>query len=229
MATNLTAWSPEIKSDIIGVPIQAIKLAVRNACIEFCERTLLWTYELTPISIVALTQDYTLSIPVALYAEIICTDFVKYKADGADDDQYVDLPPLSENQSDLGGDVGSSDAWKYETASAPTRHWMDIIDKQVHLWPIPTVASTSGLLVKTCLKPNDTTDTVPDFLRRDYRKTIQKGALGYLFERKATPWYDMNEAMKNNNEFISLCNNSMRKKIQGATKRQTSVQMREFI
>lgn len=226
---NLTAWSPEILTDVMGVPIPALKLAVRNACIEFCERTLLWTYTLTAIDVEEDTADYTLTVPVSLYAEIICTDKVMYKEDGEDDDQFTTLWPISENQSDLGGDAGSSDAWKYETASGPTHHWMDIVDKQLHLWPIPEDASTGGLLVSLCLKPNDTTDTVPDFLRRDFRQVIQYGALSYLFGRKATPWYDAAEQTKNESAFINGCNNAMNKKISGATKRPTRIQMREFI
>lgn len=229
MAINLTAWASEIYVDIVGVPVDALKIAVRKACIQFCEKTLLWTYTLDPITIEEDTADYTLTIPAALYAEIICTDNVKYKSDGEDDDQYRRLPPISEALSDLGLDVGASDAWKYETASEPTYHWMDLVDKQLHVWPIPEDESEDGLLVKLCLKPNSTTDTVADFLRRDFTDEIQQGALAYLYGRKNTPWYDPNEQQRQQVFFEYGCNKAKTKVLSGATQRPLQVQMREWI
>ena len=117
MATALSAWEPEILPDITNVPRPALENAVRNACIEFCERTHLWTEDLDRITVAADTREYALTEPSG--ATIILVDDVKYKQDGLDDDQFVTLDPVSENQKNR-KDSGS---WKYRESTSPSGYY----------------------------------------------------------------------------------------------------------
>jgi len=227
MATDIIDWAPEILPWITGVPMPAIELAVRNAAIDFCKNTLLWTTTLDRITVEEDTADYTLELDTDLYAEIIGTDNVKYKQDGQDDDQFINLFPMSEVQMDM--DTYVSGSWKFWTSPTPTHHWMDITTKTLHLYRIPEDESTEGLLVMLNIKPNDTTTTLPDFLMRDWRQVIGFGALGDLFQRKATPWYDKSAGVDYETKFNNKCNEALNLKVSGATKRPMGVRMRNFV
>jgi len=224
MATALSSWEPEILPDIPDVPRPALENAVRNACIEFCERTHLWTQDLDRIDVEADTREYALTEPSG--AEIILIDDLKYKQDGADDDQFTTLGPISENQKNL-QDSGS---WKYRDSATPSGYYaLPDNPTEVLLYNIPTVASSEGLLVKVCLRPSRDCTTVQDFIYKSHFKTIGLGAKADLFARKGQAWYDLKESTKCEYKFINACNDAMVLKMTGATKRATRVQMREFI
>lgn len=222
MATDLTDWGPEINFHIAGVPEPALQIAVRNAAIKFCEKTHLWTQDLTEIGVEADTQAYALSDPDD--AKIIGIQSAKYKPDAADDDQYVTLDPASEHQQDYFGHGN----WKYTEATAPSQYWVDNVDKQIHLVPIPDTDSAEGLLVKVILKPDATCTELPDFIYEDWKDAITLGALSDLYARKRTPWYDPNEALLKLKLFIAACNNAKTNKITGATNRPMRVRMVRF-
>lgn len=232
MATNLTAWKPEISLYIPKTDERSVVRAVRNAAIEFCEKTWLWTYTLTDISVVADQQDYTLTDPTD--SEIIAIDNVRYKENGADNDQFTTLTPISENQMDL-HDTGS---WMYRESSQPSSFWVDVVEKVLHLYPIPTDASTSGLLVKAILRPDDACTSVPDFLYQEHRQAIVQGTLAELFSQEALNWSDLedptsfkhllNKSINYKRLFNNSCNQAKIKKFTGATKRALRVKFQSF-
>jgi len=223
MATKaLTLWWEEVAPDVAGVNMPAVVSAVRNACIKFCAETFLWTADLTRINVEANTQSYTLTAPSD--SVIIGVDDVKYKQNGADDDQFVTLDPISETQKNL-HDTGS---WKYRTSPTPSGYFVDK-DKNLLLYRIPTVASTSGLLVKVNLKPDRACTTVDEFLYNDHFETIGHGAKADLFLRRAMPWFDGNLALVHRALFTNAINNAKPLKTTGYTKRPMRVRMRDFV
>jgi len=225
MATDLIDWGPEVNPSVPGLPQPGLKLGVRNAAIEFCQETLLWAYTLTAMDVEATVQAYTLTIPDALHAEVVGIDTVKYKQNGEDDTTYITLPPLSENEYDL----IKTGAWKYQTSPTPSKYWSDVPEKQVHLWPIPSAASTGGLLVTPNLRPTKTTDDLPDFLWEDYRKAIAKGAIADLLNRPALTFFNPELAATHRLIFENKMNDAKVKKITGATKRGLRVRMRNWL
>lgn len=218
----LTLWWEEVAPDVAGVNMPAVVSAVRNACIKFCEDTFLWAADLTRITVEANTQDYTLTAPAN--SIIIGVDDVKYKQDGLDDDQFVTLDPISENQKNL----HDSASWKYRTSPTPSKYFVDR-DKKLYLYNIPTVASTSGLLVKVNLKPDRSCTTVEEFLYNDHFSAIGNGAKADLFSRRAMPWFDGKLALVHRALFTNAINNAKPLKTTGYTKRPMRVRMRDFV
>lgn len=223
MATKaLTLWWEDVAPDISGLAMPALVIAVRNACIKFCAETFLWTQDLTRINVVANTQSYALTAPSN--SIIIGVDDVKYKQNGVDDDQFITLDPVSENQKNL-QDSGS---WKYRTSTTPSEYFVDK-DRNLLLYRIPTVASTSGLLVKVNLKPDRACTTVDEFLYNDHFDTIGNGAKADLFSRRAMPWFDGQLALVHRALFTNGVNNAKPIKTSGYTKRPMRAQMRDFV
>lgn len=226
MATDIVSWAPYIHTHIEGCPVPAILLSVREAAIEFCEKTLLWTYDLARISVVADQNNYSLTIPGGENGEIISIDDVKYKQDGLDDDQFTTLDPISQNQMDLHYNSGS---WKFLTASTPSNYWTEEDDPEtLYLWKTPTEASTSGLLVRCNLRPLRSATTLQDFLFKRYVKTIRDGAIADLLGMKAMPWFDPAASLVWGSRFRTGISNASTAKITGATKRPLRVKMRDI-
>ena len=222
MATNLVDWKSDVWAKCL-CPEPALIEAVRSALIDFCEMTYLWSEYLAAITVVADTQSYTLTSPYPTYAEIVAVDDrPKYKQDGEDDDQYKFLDPVSELQLDRHG----SGSWKYQEADTPNEFWADITDKKIHLKPIPTAGSTSGLLVKCILRPTKDATQTSDFLYNDYRNAIRNGALFYLFSSREMTYYDAKQAAA----YITLFNRDVNpekwKRITGAANVPTRVRFR---
>ena len=216
MTKPLIDWYPEINPDIPDVPITGIIEAVRSAAIKFCEKTHLWAINLAEIDVVSGISAYTLTVPVAQYAEIVEVQNVKFKKDGDDEDQYQRVPQMSEVLNDL----NSSAAWKYYGASAESKysHYIDPVNKTtLVLVPKPDENSTDGLLVKVVLKPLRTATVLPDFLYNEHREDIGYGAKANLFGRRGMVWYDPNESANNMAKFWAACSNGKWKKVKGGT------------
>lgn len=226
MSTALTSWAPEVDPCIPGLPEPALQRAVRNAAREFCNQTLLWGYALDRISVVADDNDYTLTVPGAQYGEIISIDDVKYKADGAADDQFRTLDPFSK----VSENIYSAGSWPYHEGTEPTAFHVEEDDiTNLILYPIPTVASADGLLVTVNLRPTLAATVVPDFLYNQHLLTIASGALAYLFGTKGMSWHDPQEAQVNMMSFRGAINSAKWRKITGATKRPLRVRMQRFV
>lgn len=225
MATeNLSSWESLLSMTIDKVPSGEAINAARDACIRFCEETHLWTVTLDAIDIVADTQDYDLSIPDTSTLIAVPKDGVYFKEDGEDDDQYANLVCISEEKTNRDENY----AWKYDEAPNPAKFWVDNIDKQLHLRPIPTDGSTDGLLVTVILKPIITATTVPDFLYDDYRREIASGALSYLFRMKHQPFFDMTQYAFHEGIFLNACGDAKITKLTGATNVQLSLKIPFF-
>lgn len=225
MATLLTAWTPEILTQVVGVPVPGIKFAVRNAAIKFCEESLLWTYTLPRIDIVAGTGAYTLTVPVDQNGQVVGIDNVKYKQEGQDDDQFRRLDPISEAQQDL-IDSGS---WSFLSSPTPSRFYSTFLSKQLNFYQIPSEASVEGLLVKVNLRPTISCDDVPDFLYNDYRDAIKDGALAFLFGSNAMPWHSLEKSLYHKALFKDAYSDAKQDKITGPTKRPMRVKMRNWV
>jgi len=225
MATLLTAWTPKILTQVVGVPVPGIKYAVREAAKTFCDETFLWTFTLDRISVVSDTRTYDLTVPVAQNGEVVSILNVKYKPDGADDDEFKRLDPISEKQQDL-LDSGS---WSFLSSPRPNYFYSDFVNKQINFYQIPTEASASGLLVKVALRPIGPSDDVPDFLLTDFEDEIADGALEVLFGSKAMPWYDPEKMLFHGTLFKDACADGRQKRITGPTNRPMRVRMRNWV
>ena len=231
--STITLWSSDVLAHVKRASKPSIERAVRDAAIAFCEKTWLWAEDLTRITTVINQQDYTLTDPTD--AEIVVVDNVRYKINGADDDQFQTLIPISQNQMDL-HNVGS---WAYGTSAHPSYYWVDVVDKVLHLLNIPTVASTLGLLVRVILRPSDTCASVPDFLYEEHSKAITQGAVADLFSQEVMDWSDvqdpnnfkvlLNKAVYYDRLFESSCNEAKIKKFTGATKRPLTVRFQPWV
>lgn len=228
MTVALTNWEPYILPNIPSVPDLALQRAVRDAAIDFCRDTLIWKEWLTRISIVALDDEYALTVPVAmeLYADIEAVYQVYFKETGAADDQFALLTPTTEDE--MEAELGNG--WMFATAAQPSKYYIPASEPTtLYLHPIPTVLSTSGLLVRVYCAPLQTAMVLPDFLYSGYLNAIQYGALSKLFGIKGMPWYDPKEEAKFGNLYVLERDNAIVPATKGPIRKEMRVRMRNWI
>ena len=204
MATSIKKWKPYIFPDILESSFPSVEFAVREAAIEFCEETLLWSEDLTAINVVAATASYTLSPPSL--SRLVAIDSVHHKATGAANSAYDPLDPIPQEHKDL----VSTTAWRYDSGT-PTGYYHNEEITPLFLHPIPDTNATSGLLVRVHLIPSEDCTTLEDFLWNQYQDVLTAGAKGLLFSQKAMPWYDTTEATAQRQKFIQFMDGVLRK------------------
>ena len=205
MATALLDWTAEILLQVQGVPNPLIQLAVRQAAIELCEETLIWSEDLTRINVVSGTGSYTLTPPAL--SRLIAIDSAYYKATSAADTAFDPLDAIPQDQKDL---FSGTTAWKFETGT-PVGYYHQEEITPLYLYPIPDANATSGLLVRVHLIPTVDTITIDDFLWSMHKDALTAGALAFIFGQKDMPWYDPNKEGQKRQMFIGFMDNILRK------------------
>jgi hypothetical protein len=195
---------------VSGLDRPSLIRAVMDATREFCRRTHIYSVTLTAINVVASDRDYTLTPPTGM--EFLNIETVSYKTDGTTADQFRPLVPISTREYQF---LAGSD-WKNDEASEPDKFWVDE-GFILYLKPIPTVASTGGLLVEAAIRPDDDAVTVPAFLVDNWRSAIKYGALAYLFSQGAMPWFDGKGALAYAQLFERQVGDAVWRKLTGPT------------
>lgn len=176
MTAALNLFYPWALPHISGVPDPYLDQCIRDACIDFCVMSDAVQRVLTPINVVALTQDYAVTPPSDML--LVRVKFVGMEG--------VELGPVPTDQVDSatalsGGTVGS------DTIDTGTPKWFfqkTPGSTSISLHPVPDVASTAGLVIKASFKPTLTALVVDDLLYNEYAEAIAMGAVARV---KATP------------------------------------------
>lgn len=196
--------------EIIGIE------AIRNAAIEFCERSLWVQEQVPPITPIAGTSSYQL-IP----ADPSATDVAEI--------MHLWLGPrelIASSVDKLADSFGRD--WRTITA-AP--QYFTTIESQsiVVLAPTPDVgATTSTLNAIIAIRPLRTATTLSNDLVERWAEAIAYGARARLHQIMRQPWYDMPMAVAEQREFRALIAEATIKRNKGATREITVVRPRRL-
>jgi hypothetical protein len=209
---NISSWITEASDGLPGCPKATIESAIRSIARDFCEKTLLWVKQLTPINVVLGTVEYTLT-PLANSAIILVE---RAELSGT---------RLGENSMDLLD--REQDSWRTETSELATEYMVDP-DKVLRLRETPTKDIANGLVVWAALKPAVAQDIVPDFLYNDYYEDILNGVRGKLFRIPSKPWTDIAMGEYFDDLYKSRRSLGQRRKTTGAVKMSIRTQPHPF-
>ena len=223
MSVNITEWIPDVFIEIGDnqCPPSKIKKAIILSLREFCKKTLLWQKDLDSISITDNSQEYSLS---STDGDIISICNVLYKQDSLANDQFTRLTPTSKKYED----ENSSGNWRYQTSVSPNRFYIEN-DKKINLVPIPTEASTDGLLVSVFLQPFITATAVENFLYVDHQELITLGAVSKLLSEEGTLWTNVEAGFRKKALFSSQCDDVSGIKTTGYTNRPLRVRFNRMV
>jgi hypothetical protein len=182
-SVSLDLWFPEVVPTAIQAPNVVIRRQLADACRDFCKRTMLWTYELPAIDVVANEPEYDL---VTTGAEIVGADRAKF--DGKT------INPVAETALDEDDTQTDMNSWRTQTTDIPERFFITF-EKKIRLVYIPDADLAGGLVAWAILQPLITATDVPAFLWENFKDMIMDGAKYRLLSIQDMPWTDMKLAV----------------------------------
>ena len=155
--TTLEAFHSLVLPSVIGCPTITASQAILNACIEFCEKSLIVREVVDPFTTVANVSAYDIELSSGAKLAMIMSASVDSK----------DITALgSDDFPNLGTAVSKPQSCRYGE------------DGMLQLYPVPDAAYTIGLVV--AIKPSRSATAVNDKLFEDWGEHIASGALQRL-------------------------------------------------
>lgn len=174
MAKTWEKWFDEVLPDVPGCPQPVAKNAIRNAAIEFFERS--WAYRVDHAAIDALAAIGSYAyVPPAGY-KVAMPVLVWFNK--------LSLAPKSAGQL-----VELYAHWPSQTGTRPLYYLQEALEKLIVV-PAPDAALVGAITLKVALKPTRASADIDDTLFEKYLEEIAHGAKGKLFAMKKKPWSD---------------------------------------
>jgi hypothetical protein len=204
MATALSQFRSRISRHVPGCPLPFIDKTVRDAAIQFCKDTLIWTisFEVRDVLYTAVNSSDNDSITLNIY-DYDDTGDVSVDDDGgvAFSDNYasydpilvselqIDRAPFSITYAKFENDITDLDPGGYKFFNFPSRY-------TVKIFPLDEYADAEtnfDVYLKLAVKPTTITTVVEDTLYYDHQEAIAAYALYLLFGTPGRQWSNPEE------------------------------------
>jgi uncharacterized protein YbdZ (MbtH family) len=176
----MAAYESFLSRVLIEVPgcaeISAIQ-AIRDACIEFCEKSLVLVRDHDPVTVQQGVVDYDLEPPTG-------TLVIKIMQAWLDDAKLEPAAPDQVRHAAL----YNRDYASYQSAASTPLVYVQKDERTVSLWPVPDKTYTNGLTMRVALKPTRSSSAVDDAIFEEYAETIASGALARLMISPGKPY-----------------------------------------
>lgn len=165
---QVTQYVPDV-SEFIAVD------AIRNAAIEFCEKTLFWQINTDPITVVENQANYPIQTPAD-------TKLVQVIVG------YYDTNLLIPKAPDQLADIYRMGDWQ-NIAGAP-QYITQIIKPEIVLVPYPYQTQADLLTLRIAIAPTRDSQEIDSEIYEQWAETIAMGARARLFAQAKQPYYD---------------------------------------
>jgi hypothetical protein len=157
----LTKFYPYVTVDVPSAAIPSVEVAVRDACIDFCERTLFLQVDHDPITAIAGEPTYEFSPPDGYVVDRIMQLWY----------DNVMLPPVVTDNA-----FQSSYVERGEDVRQDPQGYLQKDSRSFSLLPTPRVTLRNGIVMRVAIKPTRVATEVDDILYDDYAEVIGWGA-----------------------------------------------------
>lgn len=175
---SLSDFLPEVLPQVPGCLDIFAKNAVRNAAIEFCERSGVYTKLLDPMTIDAGVPDYELDMP----DDTVIWKPLRVLVDGEP------IEPKAPRTLDV-----LRPGWQAETGEVTSFHVREN-RRSLRLVLTPDATVADGLVVEASLKPSKDASSFEVSFFEEYFRIIADGALAYLLALPNKPWTNTRKA-----------------------------------
>jgi len=208
-----TQFFPEVIPYAPDVAEPVAETAIRNACIEFCERTRFWQEDLGAIPTTANEGFYE----VVLAAGVKFVDIVE-----AYYNEILLIPKSSEELSNI---YRHTD-WR--TVVSDPYYLTRLTPTEVQLVPRPTFG-TGQLRIRAALAPTRDSTTVGDAVYEEYAEVIAMGARARLHNTPNQPYFDKKSALEFDRRFRVAINETRIRVNRGLTRAAGKVEFQRFL
>lgn len=167
MSVSYEVFYPEVLPHFPSLPEIVVTNAIRNACIEFCDRTDWLYYTPTPISVIASEDEYAL--------DDVPTDTTVARIESA---WFSNLPLTAKSEVDLRRIFGLD--WRKQIGRP--QYITQYVPETLVVVPAPMVSLSNGLELTVVLRPTRASTTVDDSLFERWAEVIAAGAKCRLHE-----------------------------------------------
>ena len=199
---------PQILPDAPGVPEPIAINAIRNACIEFCEKSLILARDLDPITIRQGIIDYDLEADSGYLVTKVMTAFVE-------NTKINPMAPDFVREAAVYNRLFSSYQAQQSTPSA----YLQKSERQITIWPVPEKDYSNGLTISV---------SVDGVLLEDYAEAIASGALRRLMATVGTSYSNPKMAAVHEGMFQVALNVARQRATHGYVRANLSVKLRKI-
>jgi len=179
---DISIFMPKLLQYAPNCPETSAYDAIRSASIEFCERTRLWRYSMS------LTFSTSGTVSFSSIPDAVVHDIEKARWNG-----NIELLPASIDEVDSIYGVD----WRDDAVAGQPGYFTQQNEDEITLVPFE-----AGILnLNVWLKPNQSTETIPDFIASRYLDVIQAGALYMILTLQNQPFYNPELAVSFRNKF----------------------------
>ena len=215
MATTLfSAFLPEVLPFVHDCPQIAATNAIRNAAIEFCDRTGYWQADLTPMDAVASTGSYTVVTPTS--TRIVDEIGVWFNT-------ILLAPKSSEELNKLYRGID----WR-SLVGQPS-FFMSDHSGTVRLVPAPAVDKPGAITIRASLAPTRAATGIDTIIYEKQVEVIARGARARLLSMSGQPAFDPIQATAQRTAFLSGCNDARIRANKASTRASVAVEFPRFV
>lgn len=171
--TDISSLCSRVTPELTGCPDVVAIEYLRDAVIEFCDRSWYWAEELSPINTVANTATYTLSAPSG---ESIISSIISVS--------HKDTVLKRRTETEMDRLISG---WKDEGGLQANSYTSTVVNV-IRLYPYPTDSVTGAIKARVALKPSRTATTIPQSIYDNYLEAIAAGAKSRLMAMTNQPW-----------------------------------------
>lgn len=213
MTATLTSFLPEVMPYCQNVPDFIAENAVRNAAIDFCQRSHWLLHENPAITAVANLGTYVLSPP----NDTTCIRIV---------DAWFNGNPLTAKSQEQLRDLFGHD-WRTQVGTP--RYYTQLETCEIMLAPMPDTTQAAALSVIAAIQPTRACTSVPEGLFERWLEVIALGARQRLYETPGQPYSDKAAALNAMSRFRSGINDAKSERNKGLTRGDLTVRMPRFV
>lgn len=177
-----------ILPEVQGCSDPMAEQAIRDAAIEFCQRSMVWTHIADPQSIVASNAIYDIEPPSG--ATLVEIKSIKVS------NQTAPLDPMSIDQLD-------QEYPDWRTATGEPFAFTQVEDAEFILAYVPDTSIDDGLQITLTVQPARNSTGIPEWINNRYQEVILAGAKARLMRKQGTAWYNPQQAADYRSEFDS--------------------------
>jgi hypothetical protein len=162
--------------------------AIRDAVVEFCQRSRVWVHFADNQDVVAGQAAYDIEPPTG--AMLVEVKNVKYNG------KTIEPMPVDELDSTMPG-------WK--TLTGTPSAYTQINDDEFLLALVPDVSIASGLEITLVVAPSRSSQSFPDWINNRYQDAIMASAKSRLMLKQGTNWYNPQQGLAYKQDFDRAC------------------------
>jgi hypothetical protein len=214
-AVSYELFLPEVMPYVHDVPEIVAVQAIRNACIEFCEKTHYLQEKLDAISGIKGIGVYDLDANDSNYkvVEIMQAYY---------GDQLL-IPKAQEELSQI------YRATNWENLGGNPYYYYRTRESEIRLVPTPSITEANKLVVKAAIAPKRASTTVDDELFERFLEYISYGARARLYNTPNQPYFDAKTSMEYTKRFYDAIGEVRTRVYKGLTRTAVNVEFQRFV